>query len=190
MPISDEIRSRITMRDAAKLYGLELNKNGFARCPFHSEKTGSFKVYDDGSFHCFGCHAHGASVIDFVMMYFSLPYKEAVSKINDDFNLGLDFHRRLSENEREKINRNALLRKKAKEMAQVRLRGLETAYNEAERKVAELRSTINNSNPRAVQGGLITQEYARAVRLLPFAEYEAEQAESELYKALHIGEKR
>ena len=188
VPVAQEIKERVTMMDVCEKYGIPVNRSDMVVCVFHGDKNASMKIYPN-HFYCFGCHARG-SALDFVMMYFSLSYKEAVSKINDDFNLGLDFNRRLSDNEREKLNRNALLRKKAKEMAQARLKGLEDAYNEAERKVAELRSTINNSNPRAVQGGLITQEYARAVRLLPFAEYEAEQAESELYKALHIGDKR
>lgn len=28
-------------------------------CPFHVEKTPSFCIYDNGSYHCFGCGAHG-----------------------------------------------------------------------------------------------------------------------------------
>lgn len=28
-------------------------------CPFHAESDGSFVVYTDGSYHCFGCQAHG-----------------------------------------------------------------------------------------------------------------------------------
>jgi hypothetical protein len=32
-----------------------------ALCPFHTEKTPSFVVYDDGSYHCFGCSAHGTA---------------------------------------------------------------------------------------------------------------------------------
>jgi len=30
-----------------------------APCPFHVEEDPSFVVYDDGSYHCFGCGAHG-----------------------------------------------------------------------------------------------------------------------------------
>lgn len=30
-----------------------------APCPFHLESDPSFVVYDDGSYHCFGCGAHG-----------------------------------------------------------------------------------------------------------------------------------
>jgi len=32
-----------------------------ARCPFHNEKTPSFVVYEDASYHCFGCRAHGTA---------------------------------------------------------------------------------------------------------------------------------
>jgi hypothetical protein len=32
-----------------------------ARCPFHREKDPSFVVYSDGSYHCFGCRAHGTA---------------------------------------------------------------------------------------------------------------------------------
>lgn len=43
--------------------GISVTKNGDGRwkapCPFHSEKMPSFVVYKDGSYHCFGCSAHG-----------------------------------------------------------------------------------------------------------------------------------
>jgi hypothetical protein len=32
-----------------------------ARCPFHREQDPSFVVYSDGSYHCFGCQAHGTA---------------------------------------------------------------------------------------------------------------------------------
>lgn len=48
-------------------------------CPFHNEKTPSFKVYEESNrFVCFGCNAHG-SPIDFVMKYSNCSFKEAVS---------------------------------------------------------------------------------------------------------------
>lgn len=46
-------------------YGVEVDRRGYAKCPFHGEKTASFKVYGDGTFHCFGCGAHG-DVIDLI----------------------------------------------------------------------------------------------------------------------------
>jgi len=34
-------------------------ERGKIRCPFHTEKTPSCQLYDDGHYHCFGCKAHG-----------------------------------------------------------------------------------------------------------------------------------
>jgi len=36
-------------------------------CPFHNDSTPSFHIYPDNSWHCFGCQAHGANAIDFVL---------------------------------------------------------------------------------------------------------------------------
>ena len=36
-----------------------------AKCPFHSERSPSFNIYPDGSYHCFGCGKNGANAIDF-----------------------------------------------------------------------------------------------------------------------------
>ena len=43
-------------------YGVKLQTSGNkykAPCPFHNETAPSFFVYEDGSYHCFGCGAHG-----------------------------------------------------------------------------------------------------------------------------------
>lgn len=64
-------------------YGIELDKKGFARCPFHNEKTASFRVYKDGTYHCFGCGAHG-DVITFVMSMQNISFKEACEILDRD----------------------------------------------------------------------------------------------------------
>jgi len=56
------------------------NHAGFIRCPFHSEKTPSCKVFKDNRFHCFGCGADG-DVIDFIMKQHNLTFIEAVKNI-------------------------------------------------------------------------------------------------------------
>ena len=35
-------------------------------CPFHDERNPSFYIYPNGSWHCFGCSAHGNNAIDFM----------------------------------------------------------------------------------------------------------------------------
>ena len=45
-----------------KRLGIHLQESGSrwkTLCPFHSEKTPSFVVYPDGTYHCFGCSKHG-----------------------------------------------------------------------------------------------------------------------------------
>lgn len=50
-------------------------------CPFHSEKTPSFTVYNDTqSFYCFGCGA-GGDVISFVMQMENIDYVEAIKTL-------------------------------------------------------------------------------------------------------------
>jgi DNA primase len=36
-------------------------------CPIHSGKNNNFNLYQDNSFHCFKCGAHGNGAIDFVV---------------------------------------------------------------------------------------------------------------------------
>lgn len=79
----DEIRNRINMVD---LVGrrVALKKRGrdhWGCCPFHGEKTASFKVSEDrDDYHCFGCGAHG-SAFDFVMHVEGLSFPEAAERL-------------------------------------------------------------------------------------------------------------
>lgn len=58
-------------------------------CPFHSEKTPSFTVYQDTqSFYCFGCGS-GGDVISFVMKIENLEYIEAVKLLAENAGLTL-----------------------------------------------------------------------------------------------------
>lgn len=63
---------------------IELKKNGNeyeACCPFHEEKTPSFRVVPDKDFYyCFGCGANG-DAINFVMDYSGASFKEACEVI-------------------------------------------------------------------------------------------------------------
>ena len=45
-------------------------------CPFHEEKTASFVIYPDNSYHCFGCGAHG-NAIDFLIKKLGYSFEHA-----------------------------------------------------------------------------------------------------------------
>ncbi len=56
-------------------------------CPFHSEKTPSFSVNDEGGFfHCFGCSA-GGNVFKFLIEIENLSFPEAVRKVADRYGI-------------------------------------------------------------------------------------------------------
>lgn len=48
-----------------------------ARCPFHNESDGSFTVYPNNTYYCFGCHA-GGDAIEFVRKLHGFKFPEAV----------------------------------------------------------------------------------------------------------------
>lgn len=62
--------------------GIKFKRRGrdfWAPCPFHTDKTPSFKVSQDKqSFYCFGCNEHG-DVIDFIMKRHVLTFKDAMA---------------------------------------------------------------------------------------------------------------
>ncbi len=79
----ERIRNTNSLFDWLDRYGVTTDKKGFANCPFHTEKTASFKVYSDGTYHCFGCGAHG-DVITFVMTAQNLSFQEACELLDRD----------------------------------------------------------------------------------------------------------
>ena len=86
--IFQDIKDRVDLKDLVRFYGLDVDRGGFACCPFHNEKHPSFKVYED-HYHCFGCGEHGDH-IDFVQKLYGLSNIEAAKKISHDLGLGLD----------------------------------------------------------------------------------------------------
>lgn len=85
--VAAEICFELKIRDVMEFYGIRFNKKGFASCPFHNEKTPSLSIYKN-RYKCFGCGASG-SVIDFVMEYHHLSFRQAVIRLDCDFHLGL-----------------------------------------------------------------------------------------------------
>lgn len=80
-----ELKARVRLEDYIGQY-VTLKRAGsnlVGCCPFHSEKTPSFTVFnrsDNEHFYCFGCGA-GGDVITFVMKMENLTYIQAVEKL-------------------------------------------------------------------------------------------------------------
>lgn len=64
------VREEVSLLELAKEHGLVMSRRGadwWAQCPFHAEKSGSFKVNEKANrYKCFGCGA-GGDVIGFYM---------------------------------------------------------------------------------------------------------------------------
>lgn len=79
----DEVKSRLNIVDiiGQRVKLTKAGRNFKGLCPFHNEKTPSFMVSSERqSFHCFGC-GKGGSVIDFVMEYERVDFREALETL-------------------------------------------------------------------------------------------------------------
>lgn len=128
MDYANEIKSMVSMPELMERYGFSLNRSGFCKCPFHSEKSASFKAYPGTrGFYCFGCGAHG-SVIDFVMLYFGLSFKDALAKINEDFSIGLPIGERISLRQRREMEHRQREQQEERNREQMELERLDGEY--------------------------------------------------------------
>lgn len=85
MTIFESVKSAVTPRMAAERYGLQVNRSGMTRCPFHNDRTPSMKLNED-YFYCFGCTSRG-DVIDLTAKLFNFPVLEAAKKLASDFGI-------------------------------------------------------------------------------------------------------
>ena len=118
--LRDKVKHNVSFLLLAQEYGVQFDRSGFARCPFHSERTASFHVYQNTGY-CFGCGWRG-DVISFVRQYYGMSFVDALHKLCDDFAIAYDGSERFSEWR----NRNIEMRKR-----KTRLDELQRQYNDA-----------------------------------------------------------
>lgn len=108
--VTEYIKSNLSIIDVMQRYGFDVDKKGHCLCPFHNEKTPSFKIYENNKgFYCFGCGS-GGDVIKFVQKLFNIPFQEALRKIDLDFSFNLFGN--VDYRDREKSAKQAFLLKK------------------------------------------------------------------------------
>ena len=88
MRIFEIVKENVNLREAAELYGIDVNRYGKALCPFHNDRHPSLYVADD-HYYCFACGERG-DVIDFVGRLFQLSPYDAARKLMADFHLSPD----------------------------------------------------------------------------------------------------
>lgn len=87
MNVFEAVKENVMARQVAEMYGIRVNRNGMACCPFHDDRHPSMKV--DKRFHCFGCQADG-DVIDLVARLYGLNNLGAAVKLASDFEISYD----------------------------------------------------------------------------------------------------
>ena len=112
--ITDEIYNLVKMEDVLRQYGFSPGRAGRIPCPLHGGKDRNFS-YTKEVYHCWTCGARG-NVISFVMKYFGLTFGQAITRINNDFNLGLDMiGKKPNRREREDMRLDARMREVCRE---------------------------------------------------------------------------
>lgn len=90
MNLFESVKNAVSARSAAERYGITVNRNGMACCPFHNDSTPSMKI--DERYHCFGCGADG-DAINFTAQLFGLSQLDAAKKLAQDFNIPVQFQK-------------------------------------------------------------------------------------------------
>lgn len=96
----DLIKSRLSLSSIIS-QKVKLTKNGnnyICLCPFHSEKTPSFRIDDSkGLYHCFGCGRSGDH-LSFIIEYEKLNFAQAIEKLSTIANITIPKHSTLNAN--------------------------------------------------------------------------------------------
>ena len=173
------IKQNISMHDVFIRYGLKLGKRGAMCCPFHREKTPSFKIYQNGKkFHCFGCGADG-DVISFAMKYYGITYGQAITRLASEFGIPVVGERPLTIKERVKIQETRRKRKQEEEFLKSEGNRLFDIWETACNEVIRLKNEIAKYAPGAV-GEPYDERYCTALKLLPISIYNCDMAEIKL----------
>jgi P4 family phage/plasmid primase-like protien len=100
--VFDFIKYSITLEDLFKYYDVKVsNKNILCPLPDHSEKNPSFRAnHLLNLWYCHSCQS-GGSIIDLVMKMEGCNKLEAAKKINEIFNLGITFNKKLEAKQKE-----------------------------------------------------------------------------------------
>ena len=179
MNYANEIKSRLTMPQVLDHYGIERNRANRIRCVLHNGQDFNCGIKDH-YIHCFVC-GQSADVIKFVQVYFGLDFQSAISKLNDDFCLGLPICQRIDRRKQIEMGRIAFERKRKAEQQQKERQQIEDDYWGAFEEWKRLDDNRSNYAPKSPTEPL-HQLFVEALKNIAGAEYNLSCAEIARYE--------
>ena len=190
---AEQAKEAVSVKEAARCYGIDANRQGYALCPFHREKTASLLIYPNGrGWYCFGC-GEGGDVIKLVQKLFDLSFLDAIRKLDEDFHLGLEIGRPRTPLQHAAESQSALRKLQHKQLIDEAISKASADYEEALSRWTALdtiRRFLAPAAPEILDDAALAELdfdpfWAAALMLLPEAEYELEEAEARLYSLTH-----
>lgn len=87
MGLAEQIKDLVSIPEALRMYGIDEGRHHRIPCPIHGGKDANF-AYTDKVYHCWVCGAKG-DVISLTMALFGIGFGQALTRLNNDFQLGL-----------------------------------------------------------------------------------------------------
>ena len=179
MNYADEIKSQLKMQQVLDYYGIERNRANRIRCVLHNGQDFNCGIKDH-YIHCFVC-GQSADVIKFVQVYFCLDFQSAISKLNDDFNLGLPIGKKIDRRTQLEMNKAAFDRKRKIEAEKKRREQIENDYWTAFDEWKRLDDNRRNYAPKSPTDP-IHPLFVEALKNIAGAEYNLSCAEIARYE--------
>ena len=168
-----EIKAAVKMPELLRFYGFNLNAKNRMPCPFHNGKDNNFGVKDN-FYHCFVCGEKG-DIFTFMQKVFELSFSEALTKLNDDFAVGLPIGEKLTRSKQMELGRKSYERKKQIKAEEERKARIDKEYWAAYDRWLALDNIVRYQRPAIPSEA--TPEYIAALLEIENAKYNLECAE-------------
>ena len=173
------IKQSVTMPQILAQYGFETPPGRRIPCPIHHGEKRNFSYRDD-RFQCYVCGAHG-DVISFVMDLYSIPFQDALKRIDRDCGLGLKIGEKISDEQAERQRRACDERIAARRARQAEHDRLYDEYHKALDEWIELDKIIREKAPKTPFDEF-TDEYVSALKRIDVVAFAVDDAEQKLWE--------
>ena len=174
--IVNEIKLRVKMPELLRRYGFDIRRNRIP-CHIHGGKNDNLGIKEEYC-HCFKC-GYNADIIKFVKDYYSLSFSDTLSKINDDFSLGLPIGEKIGRRKQIDIARESFQRKKEQKNKQSEYETLLNEWENAHDEFIKLERKRIEYKPKSRLDELLP-EYIEILKEIEYAKYRLGCAEEEL----------